>query len=123
MAKKQSLAEITAERDALKLTDHILTVALTDQADDTFRYRDGRDTYTWRAYRLTAPAGGYVVCVFDGFVNEKKHLFYAHLLDTAIESVRHRSSSLMDIGFTQATEQFTRARYNALNPVAVEAVR
>src|SRR3972149_2556826 len=48
--KKPSYLDVLADRERLVLTEHILGIAVTDQPDATYRHRDGRDVYIWRAY-------------------------------------------------------------------------
>src|SRR5690242_12959113 len=98
MAKKLSYADLAATHEQATRRLHVLEVVSTDIADDTYRHRDGRDVYTWKAYRLTGCAGGYLVCVFDGFVNKRKSLFYVEHLDTAAQQVRERGSIFRDCG-------------------------
>ncbi len=109
--KKQNAADILAERDILKIREHILTVAYLEQADATYRHRDGRDTYVWKAYRLNGAAGGYLVGTFNGFANHGPSMLYVERLDTAIEQVQHRASSFIDCGMCAAVHFFTNKRF------------
>jgi hypothetical protein len=112
MAKKLSNIELMAERTRLTLRSDILEIVATETADDTYRHRDGRDTYTWKVYRLAGAAGGFLVCVFDGFVNKHKAVYYVERLDTAILQVQQRASVFADCGMCDAVSRFHSARYN-----------
>lgn len=112
--RKLSYADLTVERDRLAIREHILSVAYTDMADSVYRHRDGRDSYVWKAYRLTGHAGGYVIGVFHGFTNGRPAILYVERLDTVLQQVRERSSSFMECGMCHAVERFARERYNAL---------
>lgn len=114
MARKQSVADITAERDRLKIREHILSIAFLDQPDSTFRFRQGRDLYVWRAYRLSGPSGGYLVGVFHGFTNGRPNLLCAEHLDTAIQQIAERASSFADCGMDAAVYQFQNKRFAML---------
>ena len=116
MTRKLSYTDLQAKCDRESTVAHVMTIAAIEQADATFRFRDGRDTYTWRVYRLDGPSGGYLVGVFDGFANRHKALYYAEHLDTAIAGIAARGTSYADAGgICQAVERFQRERYNRLH--------
>jgi hypothetical protein len=115
MAKKLSYNDLQAKCNRESTVAHIMTIAALEQADATFRYRDGRDTYVWKAYRLSGPTGGYLVGMFDGFVNRRQSLYYAETLDTAIAGISERYTSYADAGgICQAVERFQVERYRLL---------
>jgi hypothetical protein len=119
MAKKLSYNDLQAKCDRESTVAHIMTIAAMEQADATFRYRDGRDTYIWKVYRLDGCAGGYLVGVFDGFVNRRPSLYYAERLDTAIAGIAERRTSYVDAGgICQAVERFQTERYNRFHKTA-----
>ncbi len=112
MAKKLSYTDLQAKCDRESTIAHVMTIAALEQADVTYRHRDGRDTYIWKAYRLDGPTGGYLVGVFDSFVNKRPSLFYAEHLETAIAGIRERGTSYADAGgICTAVERFQVERY------------
>ena len=114
MSRKQSAADVLAERDTLKTRELALSVAYTDLADGTYRHRDGRDVYTWKAYRLAGCTGGYLLATFDGFRNGHTSLHYVEYFETAIRQVQERGSIFRDNGMADAVSKFLNLRYELL---------
>jgi hypothetical protein len=118
MSRKQSLADVLAERDTLKTREHVLSIAYTELPNATYRHRDGRDVYTWKAYRLAGHSGGYLVGTFDGFQNRHRSLLYVEYFDTAAKQVSERGSSFRDCGMCDAVYKFNTLRYELLHKTA-----
>ncbi len=94
-----------ANYDRLETKNHILEIATTEMPDQVYRHRVGRDTYTWKAYRLAGCAGGYVIGVFDGFNNRNKQVIVVAPLD----DIRQANPSLEN-GAAYAATAFVNAR-------------
>ena len=112
--RKLSYADVATDRARLDLRAHVLEIALVEPLGDAIhRHRDGRDTYTWRAYRLAGCAGGYVVCVFASFANRHPTVLHVGTLDAAIELVRQNPGAHADSGLQDAAYRFSQARFEA----------
>jgi hypothetical protein len=93
--------------DALETRSHILEIAACEQPDAIYRQRVGRDTYTWKAYRLAGCAGGYVVALFDSFTNGKKSVHCVAPLD---QLVALRAGTDWEDGIAFALTAFVNSR-------------
>jgi hypothetical protein len=112
--RKPAYADVAAKAQQLDTRCHILEIAATELPAAKYRHHDGRDTYTWSAFRLDGSAGGYVVCIYHGFINTHKNVSYVERLDVAIEHAQMRSDIFTD-GMREAISRFQTARYELTN--------
>ena len=106
--KTRSADALQADLDREREISHILTLAILWPADANYRHREGRNLYRWKAYRLTGPAGGYVVATFDCPTNRRPSLHYVARLDKARDEASARAG--YEDGIAEAVNHFLTAR-------------
>jgi len=108
MRKLPSVLSLQADLGREREISHVLSLAVTETADATYRHRVGREVYRWTAYRLAGPAGGYLLATFDCPSNRRPHVHYTARLDDAASMVRLRAD--YQDGMAEAVSKFLTAR-------------